>query len=98
MTVYPKIRGIPEELRKQNIREVGRENNLANKETMLTKEKLGKFTKDKERRDYNTHLAKLIAIEEKVAQKKLDETRRKEAETVRKLEEQGEHKHLQKLL
>ena len=49
MTLYPKIRGIPEELRKQNIREVGRENNLANKQTILTKEKLGKFTKDKER-------------------------------------------------
>ena len=44
---------------------------------MLTKEKLGKFTKDKERQDYNTHLAKLIAIEERVAQKKVDEARRK---------------------
>ena len=98
MTVYPKIRGIPEEMRKQNIREVGRENNDANRKTMLTKEKLGKFTKDKERKDYNTHLAKLIQIEERKAQKKVEETRRKEAETVRKMEEQKEHKHLQSVL
>ena len=94
MTVYPKIRGIPEEKRKQENRAAGRENNLANMQTMLTKEKLGKFTKDKERKEYNTHLAKLIAIEEKKAQQLVDESRRKEAETVRKTAEQVEHKQL----
>ena len=53
MTIYPKIRGVPDEKRKKIAKDAGREQNRENKEIILTREKLKKFSKDKERDEYN---------------------------------------------
>ena len=63
MAIYPKIRGIPEEKRKKQELERGRENDKANRQALLTKETLKKFTEDKEREEYNKELKRLITLE-----------------------------------
>ena len=63
MAVYPKIRGVPEEKRKKQTLDAGRERDKLNMKIKLTKEKLKKFADDKEREEYNKELAQLTAIE-----------------------------------
>ena len=88
MAVYPKIRGVPDEKRKKLIKDAGMEQNKSNLQIKLTKEKLKKFTEDKERDDYNQELAQLAKAEKEKAKYRAMERHRKELETTRKMDEQ----------
>ena len=78
MAIYPKIRGMPDEQRKAQDKEKAQKNQKQNTQTLLTKEKLQKFTKNKEREEYNRELKRLVELEVQNEKKKQIEARNKE--------------------
>ena len=63
LTFYPKIKGVPDEKRKQAQKQMTVEQNNQNASRMLTQERLKKFEFERDRDEYNKELKRLVAAE-----------------------------------
>ena len=87
LTFYPKIKGVPEEKRKQAQKQQTMEQNNQNASRMLTQERLKKFEFEKEREEYNKELERLVVAEKKKQEDDKKEAKRKELEATKIIDE-----------
>lgn len=94
LTFYPKIKGVPDEKRRQAQKQISIEQNNQNASRLLTQERLKKFEFERERDEYNQELKRLVAAEKQEEEHKKKEAKRKALETTKVMDEQVAQKKI----